>query len=67
MKTNWPALGFSCLLLAGAAVAVQPASAQVAHLTPVSVAAPLASISAVEVAQPGPQLRFNPRARKSLT
>jgi type IV pilus secretin PilQ/predicted competence protein len=55
MKTNWPALGFTCLWLAGAAVAVQPAGAQVAHLKPVSVPAPLASISAVEVAQPGPQ------------
>ena len=55
MKTNWPALGFTCLWLAGAAVAVQPASAQVAQLKPVSVPAPLASISAVEVAQPGPQ------------
>ncbi len=55
MKTNWPALGFSCLLLAGAAVAVLPASAQVAQQTPTSAAAPLASILAVEVAQPGPQ------------
>ena len=55
MKTNWPALGFTCLWLAGAAVAVQPASAQVAQLKPVSVTAPVASISAVEVAQPGPQ------------
>ena len=55
MKTNWPALGFSCLLLAGAAVAVPPASAQVAQQTPVSAAAPLASISAVEIAQPGQQ------------
>jgi type IV pilus assembly protein PilQ len=55
MKTNWPALGFSCLWLAGAAVAVPPASAQVAQQRPLSAAAPLASISAVEVAQPGPQ------------
>jgi len=55
MKTNWPALGFSCLWLAGAAVAVPPASAQVAQQIPVSAAAPLASISAVEVVQPGPQ------------
>ena len=52
MKTNWPALGFRCLLLAGAAVAVLPASAQVAPQTPSSAPAPLASISAVEVAQP---------------
>jgi type IV pilus secretin PilQ/predicted competence protein len=54
MKMNWPALGFRCLLLAGAAVAVWPASAQVA---PGTSAAPArsSSISAVEVAQPGPQ------------
>ena len=55
MKTNWPALGFGCLLLAGAAVAVPPARAQVAQETRVSAAAPLASISGVEVAQPGQQ------------
>jgi type IV pilus assembly protein PilQ len=55
MKTNWPALGFRCLLLAGAAVAVLPASAQVAQVTPVSATARLASISAVEVAQPAQQ------------
>jgi len=55
MKTNWPALGFSCLLLAGAAVAVLPASAQITQQTPTGAAAPLASISAVEVAQPGQQ------------
>ena len=55
MKTNWPALGFSCLLLAGASVAGLPARAQVARETLVSAAAPLASISAVEVAQPGQQ------------
>jgi len=55
MKTNWPALGFRCLLLAGAAVAVLPASAQVAQLTLVSAAPQLASISAIEVAQPGQQ------------
>jgi type IV pilus assembly protein PilQ len=66
MKTNWPALGFGCLLLAGAAVAVQPASAQVAHLTPVSAAAPLASISAVEVAQPGAQTTVSIRGTGEL-
>jgi type IV pilus secretin PilQ/predicted competence protein len=55
MKTNWPALGFSCLLLAGAAVAVPPASAQLTHQTPTGAVAPLASISAVDVAQPGQQ------------
>jgi type IV pilus assembly protein PilQ len=55
MKINWPALGFSCLWLAGASVAVLPASAQVPQQTPASVTAPLASISAVEVTQPGQQ------------
>jgi type IV pilus assembly protein PilQ len=55
MKTNWPAFRFGCLLLAGAAAAVMPASAQIAQLTPVSVDTPGASISAVEVAQPGQQ------------
>ena len=54
MKMNWPALGFRCLLLAGATAAVWPAGAQVA---PGTTAAPARSsaISAVEVAQPGPQ------------
>ena len=55
MKINWPALGFPCLLLAGAACAVLPASAQVAQLTPVSAVSQPASISAIEVAQPGQQ------------
>ncbi len=55
MKTIWPAFGFSCLLLAGAAVAVLPASAQVAQQTPMSAAAPLASLSAVAGAPPGLQ------------
>jgi type IV pilus secretin PilQ/predicted competence protein len=55
MKTIWPALGFRCLLLAGAAVSVLPASAQLSQPAGKSVAAPLASISAVEVAQPGQQ------------
>jgi type IV pilus assembly protein PilQ len=55
MKTNWPAFGFSCLLLAGAAVAIPSACAQVAHQLPASTGATAASISAVEVAQPGQQ------------
>jgi type IV pilus assembly protein PilQ len=55
MKTNWSALGFTCLLLAGAAVAIPPVSAQDAPQAPASAGAALASISAVEVAQPGPQ------------
>jgi type IV pilus assembly protein PilQ len=54
MKMNRPALGFRCLWLVGAAIAVLPASAQVARQTPVS-AAPLPSISAVEIAQPSQQ------------
>ena len=55
MKTKWPAFGFSCLLLAGAAVAIPSASAQVAHQLPAGISATVASISAVEVAQPGQQ------------
>ena len=55
MKTKWPALGFSCLLLAGAAVAISPASAQIAHPTSVNAGASAASISSVEIAQPGQQ------------
>lgn len=55
MKINWPALGFRCFLLAGAATAVLPASAQVAQVTGASAASRSASISAVEVAQAGPQ------------
>jgi type IV pilus assembly protein PilQ len=55
MKTNWPAIGFRCLLLAGAAVAIQPVGAQVNQTSPASTAPRPASISAVEVTQPGPQ------------
>ena len=55
MKTKWPAFGFSCLLLAGAAVAIPSASAQVARQLPAGAGATAASISAVEVAQPGQQ------------
>jgi type IV pilus secretin PilQ/predicted competence protein len=54
MKTKWPAFGFSCLLLAGAAVANPSANAQVAQQLPAGTGA-MASISAVEVAQPGQQ------------
>jgi len=53
MKTNWPAFGLGCLLLAGAAVL--PTSAQVARLTTVSATAPVASISNVEVEHSGRQ------------
>ncbi len=55
MKTNWSALGFTCLLLAGAAVAIAPVSAQDAQQAPASVGASLATISAVEVEQPAQQ------------
>jgi type IV pilus assembly protein PilQ len=55
MKTNWPAFGFSCLWLAGAAVAVPSARAQVAPQAAASAATSVASISAVEVAEPGQQ------------
>jgi type IV pilus assembly protein PilQ len=55
MKTKWPALGFGCLWLAGAAIAIPPATAQVAQLALVSAESQRASISAVEVAQLGQQ------------
>jgi type IV pilus assembly protein PilQ len=53
MKTKWPAFGFSCLLLAGAAVAIPSASAQVAYQLPASTGVAAASISSVEVSQSG--------------
>jgi type IV pilus assembly protein PilQ len=53
MKTKWPAFGFGCLLLAGAAMPALPASAQVAHDANVSTAAQAAAISNVEVAHTG--------------
>jgi len=55
MMIKWPAFGSGCLLLACAAVAVQPASGQAAHEILVSTAAPPASISNVEVARTGQQ------------
>ncbi len=55
MKTNWPAFGFGCLLLAGAGLPVLPANAQAAHDFSVSAAAPMAAISSVEVAHTGQQ------------
>jgi len=55
MKINWPALGFSCLLLAGAVVAVQPAGAQVALQTTAGIATSRVSISDVEIARPDQQ------------
>jgi type IV pilus assembly protein PilQ len=66
MKTNWPALGFSCLWLAGAAVAGLPARAQVAQLTPASAVVFPATISAVEVAQAGPQTTVQIRGTGDL-
>ncbi|HEX4644178.1 MAG TPA: hypothetical protein VH598_01065, partial [Verrucomicrobiae bacterium] len=55
MKIIWPALGFRCLLLAGAAVVVLPASAQVAPSAPASANASRASVLDVEVTQPDQQ------------
>ena len=66
MKTIWPALGFRCLLLAGAAAAVLPAHAQVARLTPVSVVSQPSSISAIEVARPGQQTTVRIRGTGEL-
>src|SRR5215469_15709987 len=55
MKTYWPALALGCLWLAGDVIAVHHARAQTAQLTPVSVQPQRATISAVEVAQSGPE------------
>ena len=62
MKTKWPALGFGCLLLACAAVAVQPARAQAFKETSGGAAVPSAaattlsaSISNVAIARSGQQ------------
>ena len=55
MKMNWTALGSGCLWLAGATLAVLPASAQIASQAPASATPPRASISEVAVAQSGPQ------------
>src|SRR3979490_2279468 len=50
MKMKWPAIGFGCLLLAGAALTAFPASAQVAQDVETSTAGPSSSISGVRVA-----------------
>jgi len=55
MKTKWPALGFGCLLLACAAVAVQPARAQTVQETSAGTAQRSASISNVAIARTGQQ------------
>ena len=55
MKTNWTTHGIGWLWLAAAGLAAQPASAQSAQQMPASATAPRASISAVEIAQTGPQ------------
>ena len=55
MKINWPAFRFGCLLLAGAAVATIPTAAQTPHIIPVSMTAPAAIISGVEVEHSGQQ------------
>jgi type IV pilus secretin PilQ/predicted competence protein len=66
MKTNWPALGFCCLLLAGAAAAVQPAGAQVAQLIPVSAVSQPSTILSIEVARPGQQTTVSIRGTGEL-
>jgi type IV pilus assembly protein PilQ len=50
MKMKWPAIGFGCLLLVGAALTAFPASAQVAQEVETSTAGPSSSISGVQVA-----------------
>jgi type IV pilus assembly protein PilQ len=52
MMTKWPAFGFGCLLLATAAVAVPPMSAQSSQEAVLNTTAP-SSISIVEVARTG--------------
>jgi type IV pilus assembly protein PilQ len=54
MMTKWPAFGFGCLLLATAAVAVPPASAQGSQEAVLNTTA-ASSISNVEVARTGEQ------------
>src|SRR3984893_2178812 len=53
MMTKWPAFRFGCLLLAGAAPAAFPPSAQEAHEAATSTAGPSSSISGVEVGRSG--------------
>jgi type IV pilus assembly protein PilQ len=55
MKTNWSALRFGCLLLAGAALVVLPTRAQIAQETPGSAAARAPYISSVTVSHVGQQ------------
>jgi len=55
MKIKWPAFGFGCLLLAGAAGTALPASAQGASPAAASTIAQPASISGVEVVRAGQQ------------
>jgi type IV pilus assembly protein PilQ len=55
MKTNWAAMRFGCLLMAGAAVAAWSAQAQMTHGAVTAAAAPAASISSVKVAHAGLQ------------
>jgi type IV pilus secretin PilQ/predicted competence protein len=66
MKTNWPALRFGCLLLAGTVVTVISAGAQTAHITPVSVTMPAAIISGVEVERSGQQTTVRITGRGDL-
>jgi len=56
MKNKWPAFGFGCLMLAGAAVAAQPANAQGAREAAVNTIAPPTSISNAVVVRAGRQI-----------
>jgi len=52
-RAIWPAFASGCLLLAGAVISGLPANAQVAQQTATAAAAPMASISAVDVTHSG--------------
>ena len=55
MKNNWPAFGFGCLMLVGAAAALPPANAQSSPETVASTNAHPSSISGVQVLRAGQQ------------
>jgi type IV pilus assembly protein PilQ len=66
MKMKWPAFRFGCLLLAGAAVAALPASAQISSDAAKTSTVSSASISAVEVARTGQQTTVRIRGTGEL-
>ena len=65
MKTNWPAIRFGCLLLAGYALTALPAGAQLTQVA-ATISPDPTSISKVEVARMGPQTTVQITATGSL-